>query len=282
MTAFFSAVRAPRDRTHAYWFIFDGFRLLVHEEDSSIGIPYLIDPSDLSLPIVRSQFLGYLGRNDERIACYSAEVKDSTEAPTGMAFLGLRQLFDRLDGDLLAVAGRAVQIVDWDRTHQFCGRCGSGVEQTAYERAKKCPSCGLTTYPRLSPAIIVSIERPIESGTEILLARNKHNRSGFYSVLAGFVEPGESLEACVRREVREEVGIEIDDITYFGSQPWPFPNSLMLAFTATYKEGDIRLEEEELAEADWYRAENLPQIPPPVSIARQLIDAFIAKNNHNE
>ena len=275
MTTFVSAVEPPDSEKCAYWFIFNRFQMLVHEEASGMRVPFTTDTAEFGLPLVRTQFLGYLQRDEDSIPCYSAEVSDRAEAPVNMAFLGLRQMFGRLEDSLLALAGRAVQITDWDRTHQYCGRCSSPVVKIEYERAKKCPRCNLITYPRISPAIIVRIMRRTSIGSEILLARNKRHPLGFFSVLAGFVEPGESLEECVQREVREEVGLEIKDIRYFGSQPWPFPNSLMLAFTAEYAGGQIKLEEEEIAEAGWFRSDNLPLVPPPVSIARQLIDAFV-------
>jgi NAD+ diphosphatase len=166
--------------------------------------------------------------------------------------------------------------MEWDRTHQFCGRCGAPMERVPNERAKKCTVCGLTNYPRLSPAIIIAVTRMIEGEKRILLARNHRFPAGRYSVLAGFVEPGESLEECAAREVMEEVGIEIGNIRYFGSQPWPFPNSLMLGFTADYQVGDFHLEDAEIAEAGWFSANNLPNLPQKPSIARQLIDAFVA------
>jgi NAD+ diphosphatase len=128
--------------------------------------------------------------------------------------------------------------------------------------------------------MIVRVQRQGEQGPEILLARNHRHPLGFYSVLAGFVEPGESLEECVRREVCEEVSIEIENIRYFGSQPWPFPNSLMIAFTADYAAGSLELEEEEIADAGWFRPDSLPPVPPPISIARRLIDSFVDESRH--
>jgi NAD+ diphosphatase len=178
-----------------------------------------------------------------------------------------------LDEDLFWIAARAVQIIDWDRTHQFCGRCGVPLRNKTNERAKECPWCGLLHFPRLAPAIIVLVER----GNQLLLARSRHFMPGMYSVLAGFVEPGESLEEAVVREVKEEVGIEIKDIKYFGSQPWPFPHSLMIGFTATYAGGEISLDDKEIEDAGWYAAEKLPRIPGKISIARKLIDGFLAK-----
>ena len=170
-------------------------------------------PQDLGLETMRFHFLGSL--NGE--ACYAAEVAESAATPTGMLFSGLRALFDSLDDALYRLAVVAVQVVDWDRLHQFCGRCG---EKTGYKegvRAKECASCGLTSFPRLSPAVIVAVERQ----EKLLLARASRFPSLFYSVLAGFVEPGETLEEAVAREVKEEVGIDVTNIRYFGSQPWP-------------------------------------------------------------
>ena len=179
---------------------------------------------------------------------------------------------------LFSLAGRAVQIVNWDRTHQYCGQCGTPTETVSFERAKECPNCKLTSYPRLSPAIIIAVTRCMGDEKRILLARNHRFPPGRYSVVAGFVEPGESLEDTARREVFEEVGIRIQNIRYFDSQPWPFPNSLMLGFTAEYESGDFVLEEEEIADAQWFAADDLPRLPPKISIARRLIDAFVSAN----
>jgi len=177
---------------------------------------------------------------------------------------------------MFSLAGRAIQVVTWDRTHQFCGQCGTPTESLADERAKRCPACGLISYPRLSPAIIIAVVRHTGEGQRLLLARNHRFAPGRFSVVAGYVEPGETLEECAGREVCEEVGIQIKDIRYFGSQPWPFPNSLMIGFTAEYAGGEIRLEEKEIAEAGWFAADSLPGMPPKMSIARRLIDWFAA------
>ena len=168
--------------------------------------------------------------------------------------------------------------MNWDRTHQFCGQCGAPTETLSFERAKQCPNCRLISYPRLSPAIIIAVTWRMGDEKRILLARNHRFPPGRYSVVAGFVEAGESLEETARREVFEETGVRIQNICYFGSQPWPFPNSLMLGFTAEYASGDITLEEEEIADAQWFAASDLPQLPPKISIARKLIDAFISEN----
>ncbi|ARV60994.1 NADH pyrophosphatase [Nostocales cyanobacterium HT-58-2] len=264
----------------AWWFAFVGNKLLVHLEGTVSQIPYLTSLAEIGLEPVRIQFLGTLDGQP----CYSAELPkdtsvtlgDAPEEPlrdrlNGMSLLGLRELYGTMDEDLYALCGRAIQIVEWDRTHQYCGHCATPTTQLPYERAKRCPNCGLVNYPRLSPAIIVLVSR----GEELLLARSHRFPPGMYSVLAGFVEPGESLEETVVREVREEVGIEVKDIHYFGSQPWPFPNSLMIGFTATYASGEIVIEPQELAEAAWFSKHSLPQLPPKLSIARKLIDWFV-------
>jgi NAD+ diphosphatase len=175
-------------------------------------------------------------------------------------------------------AGRAVQIVEWARTHRFCGRCGEATEPTAGERAMRCPACGLLSFPRLSPAMITLVTRG-EPGPdqEALLARGVQFPRPMYSCLAGFVEPGESLEASVLREVHEEVGVTVTNPRYFGSQPWPFPNSLMIGFRADYAAGDIVCDPTEIVDANWYRKDDLPMIPPGISIARKLIDAWVAE-----
>ncbi len=279
---FISTVTPPSSQIDsAYWMILNGFKLLVHVEQPEVRIPWLRDPSDIGVSTVRRQYLGYFNHPSGPIHCYSAETSDPQYVPETMVYLNLRRLFSRLDDSMLALAGRAVQIVEWDRTHQYCGRCGVPVQQMSNERAKKCPECGLTSYPRLSPAIIISILRTVPAGKEILLAHNQRHPAGFYSVLAGFVEPGESLEECARREIREEVGLEVKNIRYFGSQPWPFPNSLMIAFVADYAAGQIRLEEDEIDDAGWYAPNALPPIPPPISIARQLIDTFVELHGEN-
>jgi NAD+ diphosphatase len=140
--------------------------------------------------------------------------------------------------------------------------------------AMRCTRCGMMHYPRVSPAVIVRVRRE----NEILLARSPGFPKGMRSVLAGFVEPGESIEETIHREVREEVGLEVENLGYFGSQPWPFPNSLMIGFTADYAGGEIRPEPGEIEDAGWYRADELPQLPPKVSIARRMIDDFVARS----
>lgn len=200
--------------------------------------------------------------------CVAIALPDDAPERPGFAFTGLRALFFRLPDPLLALAARAFQVVEWHRTHRHCGRCGTPTRDKAGERAKECPACGYVAYPRVSPAMMALVTR----GREILLARAHRFPPGMFSALAGFVEPGETIEDCLAREVREEVGVEVRDLRYFGSQSWAFPHSLMIAFTAEYAGGDVRCEDAEIAEARWFAADALPVLPPSVSIARRLID----------
>jgi NAD+ diphosphatase len=173
-------------------------------------------------------------------------------------------------------AGRAVQLVEWGRTHRFCGRCATPTVPAEGERAMRCPACGLSAFPRLAPAMITLVTRG-EDGPdqEALLARGVQWRVPMYSCLAGFVEPGETLEGAVEREVREEVGLIVGDVRYQGSQPWPFPHSLMCGFRARWIDGEINPDPTEIADAGWFRRDQLPNIPPGISIARKLIDAWL-------
>jgi NAD+ diphosphatase len=272
---FVSSIKPPSEQSgSACWLILRGFQLLVQPDGEGMIWPLLANLSDLGITAVRQHYLGYLD-GETPLHCFVAEVAEETKAPAGMAFEGLRGLYGRLPDDLLWLGGRAVQLLDWDRTHLYCGRCGSLNELLNHERAKKCPRCELVTYPRISPAVIMRVTRQGANGPEILLARGPHHRPGFYSVLAGFVEPGESLETAVHREIKEEVGITVQNVRYFGSQPWPFPNSLMIAYTAEYAAGDLTLEEAEIEDAQWFTAANLPNIPPRMSISRHLIDDFV-------
>jgi NAD+ diphosphatase len=184
---------------------------------------------------------------------------------------GLRSWFGVLDDLSLSLAMRAVQVLEWDRTHRFCGACGTPTTIAQGERAKRCPACQLTVYPRISPAMMVLVCK----GRELLLARGVNFPPGRFSALAGFLEAGESIEQAVIREVREEVGVEVDRLEYFASQSWPFPNSLMIAFRAQWVSGELSPDLNEIAEAHWYLPEKLPQLPPRLSIARALIDSTI-------
>jgi len=252
------------------WFAFRGDRLLVFE-DEPVRVPQAGSPDELGLDVLFRWEIGDLGGH----ACWAAEVGADTQAPEGMDFEDLRGLFYRVDEDFFRMAGRAKQLVGWHATHRFCGCCGGKTEPASGELAMRCTRCGLLHYPRLSPAAIVLVRK----GDKILLAHSPGFPQGLYSVLAGFVEPGESIEEAVVREVREEVGIEVTNVRYFGSQPWPFPNSLMIGFTADYTGGDLIPEPGEIEDAGWYSADDLPQLPPRISIARAMIDDFVSRHS---
>lgn len=214
----------------------------------------------------------YLGRY-QGIDCMALRVGANVGEPAGWQWRGLRSLFLQIPDPLLALAGRSFQVAEWDRSHRYCGRCGTPTLDKPDERAKECPACGYVVYPRVSPAMMVLVTR----GRELLLARANRFPNAMYSALAGFVELGESIEDCIHREVREEVGVEVDNLVYFASQSWPFPHSLMIAFTAEYARGNMRPCDAEIADAKWFPLDALPQLPSPVSISRKLIEATIAR-----
>jgi NAD+ diphosphatase len=251
----FNPAQRPSDDANAHRFI------------HVIGSSVFVDdrPGDDGWPV---HFLGMLGDQ----ACWGVDVPHG-EDPSYGAATDLYSYYGRAGEVDWLIAGRAVQLVEWSRTHRFCGRCGTATVALDNERAMKCPSCSLLAFPRLAPAMITLVTR----GDEALLARGVAFRAPMYSCLAGFVEPGESLEGAVVREVREEVGVEVTNVRYQGSQPWPFPHSLMIGFRADWAGGDIVCDPIEIMDAHWYTRDDMPPIPPPISIARKLIDAWLAE-----
>ena len=278
---FTPGIKAPESASPARWYLYQGDRLVLDERGAEPALPLAMHARDLALAPLRTEYLGRL-EGAEPIECFSGEIASEAELPPGFAAHELRSLFEIFPDYEVALAGRAKQIVHWDRDHQFCGRCGTPTAALESERSRRCPACGLTSYPRISPAIIVAVTRHCDDGPRILLARNHRFPTGRYSVVAGFVEPGETLEDCVRREVAEETGIQVDNIRYFGSQPWPFPNSLMVGFTADYAGGDFAFADDEIADAQWFAPDALPLVPPKISIARKLIDAFVARHTEGD
>jgi NAD+ diphosphatase len=215
----------------------------------------------------RAEARHYLGRLDG-LDCWALRLP---QAPTEWRAVPLRAAMMQMPAALSGVAGRAAQVLEWDRTHRHCGVCGTATELQPGERARRCPACGHSAYPRLSPAMMALVWRRDRGQPELLLARAPHFVAGMFSALAGFVEAGESLEDCVKREVAEEVGLQVKNLRYYGSQSWPFPNSLMLAFTAEWAGGEIVPQPGEIEEADWYPLDALPRIPPRFSISGHLI-----------
>ena len=252
----------------ALWFIIRGSDLLVSRSGESFDLPRAADISPLGFGAERSHLMGRLDGTPCRVV--AAPLK--AEAPAGWTFESVRGLFSAFPDGFFGAAARALGIAGWDREHRFCGVCGSPTALKRGERALECTACGHLAYPRISPAVIMAVVRD----RQILLARARRFATGMYSVLAGFVEPGETLEDCVAREVREETGVEVKNLRYFASQPWPFPHSLMLAFTAEWAGGEIRPDPTEIADAGWFSADNFPKLPDPLSVARRLINWFAA------
>ncbi len=261
----FDAPDRPRDA--ALLFAVRGFELLVTE--GTTGLALVPTASRLPDLAAQAQYLGTLDGQD----CYVTALPKESAAPEGLRFMPARDLYPVVDEVLFGLGGRALAIAEWDVQHRFCGRCGQPTSVTPGERARRCTVCRTPFYPRISPAVIMLITR----GDRMLLARNARFPGAFFSALAGFVDVGESLEETVAREVKEEVGLEIQTPRYFGSQPWPYGRSLMVGFTAEYASGDIQVDGEEIAEAAWFGVDELPRIPPPLSIARRLIDGFVAQ-----
>lgn len=256
-----------------WWFIICGSSLLVTLSETGAAVPRSPQIAFLKEKLSKISYLGTL----DDAGCFVAELQERGEELQGMRLQELRPLLGLLSDEMFSLAGRAFQLLHWDRTHQFCNRCGSRTALKKDERAKSCPQCGLVDYPNISPAIIVAVIKD----REILLAQARRFVTRFYSVLAGFVEPGETFEECVQREVKEEVGLDVDRIEYFGSQPWPFPNSLMVAFTAVHAGGEIKIDETEIVDAQWFSANALPEIPKKGTIARRLIDWFVENQNRS-
>jgi len=209
-----------------------------------------------------------LGRLDGRVCVVAAT---SEPLPEGFKARVVRKLFGRLELNAIAVAAYASQIAHFVTTHRFCGMCGGPMVASASERLVRCERCQRDVYPRVSPCIIILIH----DGSRVLLTRAAHFPEGMYGLVAGFVEPGESLEQCAHREVLEETGIRISDVRYVASQPWPFPSQLMVGFTARFESGELTVDKHELEDANWFELDALPQIPPPLSIARHLIDLHL-------
>lgn len=274
----FTPVTAPPDESdHDHWFLLQDGKLII-VDDMTDG-PRALRASEAAVlrasveaPLVLGAIDGFDGH--WWTGHLDASIDLASIGVAGVLPRDLRSLMPELDATTWNIAGRAAQIADWYRDHQKCGRCGTDMEMAAKDRSMRCPVDGLVSYPRLSPAVIVLVEN---KAGEALLAQNVAWTTGMYSTLAGFVEPGESLEDCVHREIGEEVGITVTDLEYFQSQPWPFPNSLMVGFFAQHAEGELVPAPDEIADAQWYPRDNLPQLPMHGSIARALVDEWLLR-----
>lgn len=252
-----------------YWFLFKQNKVMVIKNKNKITVPRWKDINDLNFSIYNIQHMGaYHGCN-----CHCGEIVDDIEE-NKIDFLDLRTLFKSDNKDIYTLASKANLLLNWLKLNQYCGICGSKMyKKDSYsERAMVCSNCGNTTWPRTSPAIIVAVTK----GDKLLLAHNKQFPNRKYSVIAGFVEYGETFEECVKREVYEEVGIRVKNIRYFGSQPWPFPNSMMIGFTAEYLDGDIKVDGEEIVHAGWFSKNEIPGMyNKSASIGSELIEWFL-------
>ncbi|MCE5284455.1 MAG: NAD(+) diphosphatase [Pelosinus sp.] len=249
-------------------FLFQGDELLLKEDSEQNIIPLMQDIKKLPSPLVHFQYIGTLNQT----ACYTGSI-EAPRLPAGYTPKKLRPLYSELSEDLFGMALRAYHLLTWLKNNQFCGCCGTKMATLSEELAQKCPSCGHIAYPKISPAIIVAITKE----DKILLARSNRFPPGRYSVIAGFVEAGENLEQGVIREIKEEVGIQAKNIRYFSSQPWPYPDSLMIGFTAEWAGGEITIDNKEIVAADWFTANTLPDIPGQGSLGRKLIDWYLKK-----
>ncbi|MBE0582273.1 MAG: NAD(+) diphosphatase [Desulfofustis sp.] len=261
----------PADHGPAYWFVFSNSQLLLAR--NAAGQPVLPYGENLPIPEACVSYARLIGTCRQSDCIVVDCAGDGACEHYGLEPIGLRQAADLLGNELWLIAGRADQILTWHRSHVFCGSCGTRLTEKSGEAVKVCSACAATAYPRLAPAVIMAVIRD----DAILLGRAPRFPAGMYSTLAGFVEPGETLEGAVAREVGEEVGIEVTGITYVASQPWPFPYSLMVGFTCRYLRGEIRVNRDELEDAAWFTVDRLPRLPPRISIARFLIEQFLAE-----
>jgi len=244
--------------------VFSKGKLLLQKTEHGFHIPKADELSNIVQDTEDQESIGtYKGEK-----CLCIQNDTISNIPSDYELVDVRSIPSLSDDtELFMLAGTANHILHWSRLNRYCGCCGHKTINKEDERAKICPSCKNVIYPRISPAVITAIFR----GDEILLAHNRNFKGNMHSLIAGFVEPGETLEECVAREIKEEIGIKVDNIRYFNSQPWPFPDSLMIAFLADYESGVITVDGDEITEAAWFHADNLPEIPSSFSIAGKII-----------
>ncbi|EKD69926.1 MAG: hypothetical protein ACD_46C00695G0001 [uncultured bacterium] len=254
----------------SFWFIFQNEKLLLTSTIQSHSPLSLDEIFNIQSALTRQ----YCLMDTSQYQVFCAELPTDFTMPDGLTIIPLKKALELLHSDWYNIAAKASAIIDWDKNHQYCGRCSNPTIHRENTFERYCPICNLVFYPRISPSIIVLIQK----NDHILMARGHHFTPGVYGLIAGFVEPGESLEDAVHREVKEEINIKIKNLTYFGSQAWPFPDSLMMGFIAEYASGEIQIDPKEIAEAGWYRYDALPGRPSSqISIANRLLNDVIAK-----
>lgn len=257
----------PGDSEQAYYFVFRDNNLLW---SGSSGFPRPATRDEWhhgDLAGFPTYYFGSYGG----LPCYAVQCDDPDAGLPDHEWIGMRRMLMELDEALFAIAGRGRQILEFNRTHKYCGRCGGPTRQHEKESALYCAACEHFYYPRISPCIIVLVTR----GEELLLARSSRFPNGMYSTLAGFVEPGETIEQAVHREVQEEVGVEIGGLRYYASQSWPFPHQLMIGFHAEHKAGDIKIDDEEIVDARWWHYTDLPLTPTAAALSGKLIESYL-------
>ena len=246
-----------------YWFIFSQGNLFLQE----LSMGHYSIPLSEQIPFgsaTEAMKVAYM--ND--CECMCIELPSTfTDCPKGFLKVSLRSSYQYLDNEFYLMAGKAEELLNWHLANRFCGYCGAPLQFNS-QISKICPNCHREQWPKLSPAIIVLILKE----DEVLLVQSKAFKYDYYGLVAGFVETGESLEDCVYREVKEETNLEITDLKYFGSQPWPYPRNLMIGFTAKYLRGELHFQESEIRKGGWFRRDNMPTIPEKLSISRRLID----------
>lgn len=252
----------------AIWCAFRGGQVLVRTVQDTFSLP-AASAAELGVDLAASQYLGTFDGQH----CFAAYIPEQQPLPPETRLVSMRALILEAEEWIAAVAGTAFQIIEWDRSHRYCGICGAPTTLHAADRARECKPCRAVYYPRISPVVMALVTR----GRQLLLTRKPGYAAGRYTVVAGFVEAGESLEHALAREVLEETGVETSNPLYFGSQPWPFPNSLVMAFTLEYAGGEARAADAELEDVRWFDVDELPELPEKVHISRQLIDAAIAR-----
>lgn len=260
----------PPTHPHECWFIFQNDHLAFIKNDHDYKLPSSSQPFSHEFPLLRKHALGTINH----LSCYCAEIDSLTPLANPIAVIPLRKAFEILGEDWYSAAVKAFSIINWDKNHRYCGRCGHLTQRIEAQFERVCIACGLSFFPRISPSVIVLIKKD----DHLLMARSPHFPPGTYALIAGFLEAGENIEDAIHREIQEETGICVKNLHYFGSQAWPFPDSLMIAFTADYASGKLVIDPQELEIADWYRFDNLPGRPSlSMSIANKLINYFIAE-----
>ena len=260
------------------WYIFHDGTLLLERHHEADGDTYHIPCSPVSQPPLATDGKAHTVLMDDGRTVMALEAGQAVDEHDEQWLpVGLRNSYSYLTLADYQAAGKAYQILFWDKHSRYCPACGTPTEQHT-PIMKRCPTCGYELYPPIATAIIVLVRR----GDEILLVHARNFRGTFYGLVAGFLEAGETLEQCVEREVKEETGLNIKNITYFASQPWPYPSGLMVGFFADYDSGEIKLQDDELSAGAFYSRDNLPELPQKLSIARRLIDYWLEHDEGEE